>query len=188
MVNVVAENGLEYDVYVRVLSDQASVDLLRRVRECREEISLFEENESIRVDKQRLSEIIAEAEELKDEAAYDTIKMELQDIYSKYSQISEKFSIDTVKTGSENVLGDWWSSTREEYDENDSWLYSYAVLVLERNAGVTDEAILGKLELGFTEESVTYEITDSDREGYAKVIKITDGEFVQKRYIEITEY
>lgn len=188
VVNVVAENGLEYDVYVRVLSDQASVDLLRRVRECREEISLFEENESIRVDKQRLSEIIAEAEELKDEAAYDTIKMELQDIYSKYSQISEKFSIDTVKTGSENVLGDWWSSTREEYDENDSWLYSYAVLVLERNAGVTDEAILGKLELGFTEESVTYEITDSDREGYAKVIKITDGEFVQKRYIEITEY
>ncbi len=52
---------------------------------------------------------------------------------------------------------------------------------------MTEEEILSKLSFVFEDTSITAEITDSDAEGYAKLIKATNADGVVKKiYIKVT--
>ena len=175
------------EVFVKVLADQASVDLLDKITQCKSNIAVFEENASILQDLQKLNEFITAAEGLSDEDTYNQILSEIESTQLKYDEILGKFSIVTV-SGADGIE-DWWESSYDiEDEESGAWQDAYAILHVERNDEVTDDDILSKLSVNFNYEDVTFEYVDSDRNGYRKMIKATDGEYTKKIYVSVTEY
>ncbi len=181
------DSGLEQEVFVKVLADQASVDLLDKITQCKSNIAVFEENASILQDLQKLNEFITAAEGLSDEDTYNQILSEIESTQLKYDEILGKFSIVTV-SGADGIENWWESSYDIEDEESGAWQDAYAILHVERNDEVTDDDILSKLSVNFNYEDVTFEYVDSDRNGYRKMIKATDGEYTKKIYVSVTEY
>lgn len=176
--------GLEQDVYVKVLGNQGAADILLQMTYCRDILCEFEECEELRIDKERLTAIVSEAGQLKDNNEYDKLIDEIRTIGKRYEKISNELSVLTV-TG--DGVEYWWESKQYIYDDNDNWLGGGAVLNIERSSSVTDEEVLSKISIGF-EDGITQEILASDWDVYPKMIKASNGTFTKKIYISVTEY
>lgn len=185
-------SGLSYNVWIKTLSNQAESDVWNRVQDCRKLFSQLVENDAVNASKAQLDDILER--DISDETSYEEAIDDIQNIYDQYSRIVNKFYIESVST--ETDLYDWWTFVSDEEDEDGAWLCQNAVLYLERYDDVTDEEVLAKLNVTFEEvydeddeiETITYEIVDSDKEDYSKMIKVTDGVFTKKIYIRVTEW
>ncbi len=186
------ESGLAYDIKVKVLANQAAVNVSNKIQECRKLMSPFENTEALLADRAQIDGIVVG--DINDEQAYDEAMNKLREIRDKYYYDLSKFDIDTVRA--ESGLSDWWTNTVDENDENGNWLKTNKVLIVERYEEVTDEEILSKLSITFEKqqddegqpEEVSYEITDSDNDKYPKMIKVTDGQYTKKIYIKVIEW
>lgn len=186
------ESGLSYDIKVKVLADQAAVNVSNKIQECRKLMSGFEETAAFLADRAQIDGIVAGG--INDEEAYNEAMNKLGEIREKYYYGFYKFDIDNVRA--ESGLSDWWTNTVDEEDEDGNWLKTNKVLTVERYEDVTDEEILSKLDITFEEDyddegqlqEVSYEITDSDNENYPKMIKVTDGQYTKKIYIRVIEW
>lgn len=187
-----ARSGFAYDIKVKVLANQAAVNVSNKIQECRKLMSQFEETEAFLADRAQIDGIVVG--DVNNEEAYDGAMDKLQEIRDKYYYDFDKFDVDNVRA--ESRLSDWWTSTVDEEDENGNWLKTNKVLTVERYEDVTDEEILSKLNITFDQqyddegqpEEVSYEITDSDNDSYPKMIKVTDGQYTKKIYIRVTEW
>lgn len=151
-------------------------------------MGLFEENAGIAADKAVVDGILDGMDQITDTESYSEASEKLYDIQDKYESLSYTFSIDSVTA--ESGMSDWWTTQDIIYDEDgEEEIGKRAVLKIERYADVTDEEILSKLNITFSNDTIEYEIADSDAEGYAKLIKATNADgFVKKIYIKITEW
>lgn len=183
------ESGLAYDVWVKVLADQAQIELLNSIQECKKLLGQFVETNDVLADLAQLDSVITDVTNEEDYMEADSI---ICSLINKYQTISSKFFIDNVRA--EQGLEDWWDSTVDEEDEEGNWLRTNAVLRLERDEEITDEEILSKLTVEFDkvyddegqEEEISYEMVESDNENYSKMIRVTDGKYTKKIYIKIT--
>ncbi len=178
--------GLVCDVWVQILANQAQVELSNLAQNCSNWMSLFVENSEITADKAAVDGIITNLDQITNTESYQTASGSLYEILYKYQELSNAFSIDTVTADA--GLVDWWTTQEIVYDESEeNEIGKRAVLRIERNEDVTEEEILSKLSFVFEDTSITAEITDSDAEGYAKLIKATNADGVVKKiYIKVT--
>ncbi len=181
-----SKTGLVCDVWMQVLADQAQVELSNLAQNCSNWMGMFEENSEIMADKTTVNGIIADLSQIKDTESYETASSNLYDILYKYQELSDTFSVIPVTAGT--GIEDWYTTQESIYDETgEKVIGKRAVLVIERNEDVTDEAILSKLEVAFSDETIEPVVTESDVEGYAKLIKATNAKgFVKKIYVKIT--
>lgn len=181
-----SKTGLVCDVWIQVLADQAQVELSNLAQNCSNWMGMFEENSEIMADKTTVNGIIADLSQIKDTESYETASSNLYDILYKYQELSDTFSVIPV-TADTGIEG-WYTTQESIYDETgEKVIGKRAVLVIERNEDVTDEAILSKLEVAFSDETIEPVVTESDVEGYAKLIKATNTKgFVKKIYVKIT--
>ncbi len=185
-------SGLAFDVKVKVLANQAAINISNKIQECRKLISPFVETEALLTDRAQIDSIAAS--DITTEEAYDEAINKLQELRNKFYYDFDKFDIENVSA--ESGLYDWWFRTADEEDENSNWLKTNAILKLERYEDVTDEEILSKLNITFEgdyddeeqSDMVSYEVTDSDNQNYPKMIKVTDGQYTKKIYIEVFEW
>lgn len=183
--------GLTCDVWLRILANQYQEKLVNLAQNCKNYMGLFEENEEISADKAAVDNIIANLDQITDEESYTAANDSLYEIYWKYDELSDLFGIDTI--AADTGINDWWTTKDSIYDESgEKEIGMRQVLRIERYDDVEEEEILSKLSITFSNESITYEITDSDIEGYSKLIKATrtneDGTFVKKIYIRVSEW
>lgn len=186
------QSGLSFDVKVKVLADQAAVNVLNKIQECRKLMSQFEKNAAILADRELIDGI--EIDNVIDEETYNETMSKLREIRDKYYYGFARFEVQNVRAGS--GLSDWWTNAVDEEDENGNWLGTNMVLTVERYEDVTDEEILSKLDITFEEDyddegqlqEVSYEITDSDNQNYPKMIKVTDSQYIKKIYIRVIEW
>ena len=183
-----SETGLILDVWLQILANQAQAELADLARQCSIYMGLFEENAGIAADKAVVDGILDGMDQITDTESYSEASEKLYDIQDKYESLSYTFSIDSVTA--ESGMSDWWTTQDIIYDEDgEEEIGKRAVLKIERYADVTDEEILSKLNITFSNDTIEYEIADSDAEGYAKLIKATNADgFVKKIYIKITEW
>lgn len=181
-----SKTGLVCDVWIQVLADQAQVELSNLAQNCSNWMGMFEENSEIMADKTTVNGIIADLSQIKDTESYETASSNLYDILYKYQELSDTFSV--IPVTADTGIEDWYTTQESIYDETgEKVIGKRAVLVIERNEDVTDEAILSKLEVAFSDETIEPVVTESDVEGYAKLIKATNAEgFVKKIYVKIT--
>ena len=187
-----APSGLAFDVKVKVLANQAAMDISKKIQECRKLMSPFVETAAFLADRAQVDQIAAS--DINTEESYDTAMNTLEILRDKYYYSFNKFEIENVSK--QDGLRDWWDTTVDEKDENGNWQKTNAVLTVERYDDVTDEEILSKLnvtfENGYDDEGqpqeVSYEITDSDNPNYPKMIKVTDGQYTKKIYIKVIEF
>lgn len=181
-----SKTGLVCDVWMQVLADQAQVELSNLAQNCSNWMGMFEENSEIMADKTTVNGIIADLSQIKDTESYETASSNLYDILYKYQELSDTFSV--IPVTADTGIEDWYTTQESIYDETgEKVIGKRAVLVIERNEDVTDEAILSKLEVAFSDETIEPVVTESDVEGYAKLIKATNAEgFVKKIYVKIT--
>lgn len=183
--------GLTCDVWLRILANQYQEKLVNLAQNCKNYMGLFDENEEISADKAAVDNIIANLDQITDEESYTAANDSLYEIYWKYDELSDLFGIDTI--AADTGINDWWTTKDSIYDESgEKEIGMRQVLRIERYDDVEEEEILSKLSITFSNESITYEITDSDIEGYSKLIKATrtneDGTFVKKIYIRVSEW
>lgn len=182
-----SETGLTLDVWLQILANQAQAELADLARQCSIYMGLFEENAGIAADKAVVDGILDGMDQITDTESYNEASEKLYDIQDKYEELSGMFGIRIVTAESE--MDNWWTTEDSIYDEAGEEIVRRAVLEIERYADVTDEEILSKLNITFSNDTIEYEIADSDAEGYAKLIKATNADgFVKKIYIKITEW
>lgn len=181
-----SETGLTLDVWLQILANQAQAELADLARQCSIYMGLFEENTGIAADKAVVDGILDGMDQITDTESYNEASEKLYDIQDKYEELSGMFGIRIVTAESE--MDNWWTTEDSIYDEAGEEIVRRAVLEIERYADVTDEEILSKLNITFSNDTIEYEIADSDAEGYAKLIKASNADGVVKKiYVKITE-
>ncbi len=187
-----APSGLAFDIKVKVLANQAAVDISQKIQDCRKLMSPFVETAALLADRAQIDQIAAS--EISTEESFDAAMNTLEELRDKYNYGFHRFEIKNVSA--QDGLRDWWDTTVDEEDENGNWQKTNVVLKVERYDDVTDEEILSKLnvtfENGYDDEGqpqeVSYEMTDSDNPDYPKMIKVTDGQYTKKIYIKVIEF
>ncbi|MCI9176494.1 MAG: hypothetical protein HFH49_16500 [Lachnospiraceae bacterium] len=185
------ETGLVCDVWLQILGNQAQAELSNLAKRCSDYMGMFEENEEITADKAAVDSVVADLAQVTDEESYNTAKNSLNKIFYKYEDISDDTYI--IAVAPEAEIDEWRQDPESIYDESgEEEIGKCDVLKLYLNEDVTAEEILAKLEVTFSSEDIVSEMTDSDIEGYSKLIKATrtneEGTFVKKIYIKVLEW
>lgn len=174
--------GLSYDVYVRVLENQAEQTLRNEVADCQKYMDLFEQDDEIKADQTKLEGIRESIASMSTAEEVASIQSEIDALLNKYVNLYNAFEIETVSVEGLS-LADYWTPVRETETERIPCL---ALEVYEENYDSVTPEMLDKLSITYCIDGVSGEIQDSDREGFQKMIVTTDGTHTMKRYIYVT--
>ena len=173
-------SNLSYDVYVTAVN-AAEQDILDEVFYCEELLGYFDENEEIARVKAEVAQKKTEAVNA-GEDTYSSVMTRLREIAFKYGEISESFEIQNVHP--QDYVKGWQNTTSQGQDSQGMDTVPHAVLKIIRDSSNTDKEVLSKMQIVF-KNGITYDIVESDLEGYQKLIKATKGNYTKKIYIEV---
>lgn len=188
MAHVVLKNEMEYDLQLQIVTNYSiAAELEERLSSLRNSMIGFEENDALRQIETQMEEIRVKAQSVETKEQDWALREEISDIQKNF----QAFDIRTVNLSEPPKSWEtcFWSSG---IDINGNFVGKEKYgLTLRYNKGIVDDGVLEKMELGFGNETITYEILDSPDASFRKMIKATDPAtgLVRNIYVKIpSEY
>lgn len=172
MAHVVLKNEMEYDLQIQIITNYSVVtEVEKRLSSLRNSMVGFEENDALRQIEAKMGEIRNKAPSVETKEQDWALREEINNIQKKF----QDFDIYTVNL-----------SEPPKSWETVFWVKAIDItgntsgeekcgLNLKYNKGIVDDGVLEKMELGFGNETITYEILDSPDASFRKMIKATDS-------------
>lgn len=174
--HVTLENGLEYDLEIRIVTNYVDNELEEAIDDCRYAMIGFENNAELQAIEAKLATIQEKAQSVKNQAEKDALLDEIHELKTNF----DNFYIEAVSAGDQ--LEDW-----DAWRDSDAGKY---ILTLYYKNGVVDDNTLGKTQVTFENESIQCRLLDSPDSSYRKLIEATDPEtrLTKNIYVKVSEW
>lgn len=182
MAHVVLKNEMEYDLQLQIVTNYSmAAEIEQRLSSLRNSMIGFENNSA-------LQQIEAEIEGIRDEAQNIETKEQERMLEEEIYNIQKKFQDFDIRTVNLSEPPKSWEtcfwSSAMDINGNIVGEHKYG-LTLRYNKGIVDDGVLEKMELGFGNETIAYEILDSPDASFRKMVKATDSATGLVRYIYV---